>query len=88
MRLLNVQSLQLVDFGGSKIPPYAILSHTWGSEEATFDEAKMGMKLDVRKAGYRKISYSAKQTMKHGVEYLWVDTCCQFDLLSTSAILF
>ncbi|KAJ4292903.1 hypothetical protein N0V88_005563 [Collariella sp. IMI 366227] len=33
MRLLRTNKLELVEFQGSDIPPYAILSHTWGEEE-------------------------------------------------------
>jgi hypothetical protein len=39
MRLLNVHSLKLEEFGGEPgngIPPYAILSHTWGRDEVSF----------------------------------------------------
>jgi hypothetical protein len=38
MRLLNVHSGRLEQFYGSQIPPYAILSHTWGSTEITFSD--------------------------------------------------
>lgn len=37
MRLINTTSLELETFIRD-IPPYAILSHTWGDEEVTFDE--------------------------------------------------
>ncbi|KAK4032864.1 vegetative incompatibility protein-like protein HET-E-1 [Parachaetomium inaequale] len=36
MRLLNAKTLELSHFVGD-IPPYAILSHTWGAEEALMD---------------------------------------------------
>jgi hypothetical protein len=38
MRLLNVSSREVEEFQGNEIPPYAILSHTWGREETTFHE--------------------------------------------------
>jgi hypothetical protein len=37
MRLINVDTLELEHFG-SNVPKYAILSHTWGSEEVTLQE--------------------------------------------------
>ncbi|KAI1812792.1 HET-domain-containing protein [Poronia punctata] len=37
MRLIDVNTLQLIEFF-TNIPPYAILSHTWGSEEVTFQD--------------------------------------------------
>jgi hypothetical protein len=37
MWLIDVSTLYLCNFYGT-VPPYAILSHTWGSEEVTFKE--------------------------------------------------
>lgn len=37
MRLINTETLQLEEFWGS-LPSYAILSHTWGIDEMTYDE--------------------------------------------------
>jgi hypothetical protein len=45
MWLINVRDLRLYNFYGT-IPPYAILSHTWGSEELTFKELLELMSLD------------------------------------------
>jgi hypothetical protein len=36
MRLLNSTTLQLEDSASNEIPPYAILSHTWGRGEVMF----------------------------------------------------
>ncbi|OCK73797.1 HET-domain-containing protein, partial [Lepidopterella palustris CBS 459.81] len=38
MRLLNVDSLEVEEFFDENIPRYAILSHTWGSEELSFQD--------------------------------------------------
>jgi len=38
MKLLNVHSYKLEEYFGSNIPPYAILSHTWGEEEVLFHD--------------------------------------------------
>lgn len=58
------------------IPPYAILSHTWGAddEEVTFEDLTNGTGMD--KDGYRKIKFCAEQARQDKLQYLWVDTCC------------
>ncbi|KAK3947670.1 hypothetical protein QBC32DRAFT_318573 [Pseudoneurospora amorphoporcata] len=38
MRLINVHTLDIQYFSGTSIPQYAILSHTWGAKEATFQK--------------------------------------------------
>jgi hypothetical protein len=62
--------------GDDPIPPYAILSHTWGSddEEVTFEEMTNG--AGKRKLGYAKIRFCGEQAKKDGLQYFWVDTCC------------
>lgn len=56
--------------------PYAILSHTWGSDndEVTFDDLQKGSGKD--KAGYAKIRFCGEQARKDGIQYFWVDSCC------------
>jgi hypothetical protein len=56
------------------IPPYAILSHTWGLEEVTFKDIMDGTGED--KPGYKKIRFCAQQAADDGLQYFWVDTCC------------
>ena len=38
MRLLRTSTFKLESFFDERLPPYAILSHTWGDEEITFQE--------------------------------------------------
>jgi hypothetical protein len=38
MRLLHAESRTLKSFEGTEIPPYTILSHTWGLEEVTYQD--------------------------------------------------
>jgi len=69
------------DLIGDKIPPYAILSHTWKEgQEVTFADLKdLDNAVDVnaqRKEGYRKIRFCAQQAERDGLDYFWVDTCC------------
>ncbi|KAJ4382035.1 hypothetical protein N0V86_002362 [Didymella sp. IMI 355093] len=60
--------------GNDKIPPYAILSHTWGKEEVTFDDIMEG--TGKEKIGHNKIRFCMQQAAESGLQYSWVDTCC------------
>lgn len=74
MRLLNSTTLQLHEFFGATIPPYAILSHTWEDDEVSFQD--MHDEVGIQKAGYHKITNCCKTAAADGFEYAWVDTCC------------
>ena len=81
MRLLRLEddggfSLTKDLVGNDIIPPYAILSHTWGSddEEVTFNDLTNGAGKD--RPGYRKIRFCGKQAANDGLRFFWVDTCC------------
>lgn len=56
------------------IPPYAILSHTWGSQEVTFED--MVKDSGRSKIGYEKIKFCGEQAARDGLQYFWVDSCC------------
>lgn len=58
----------------SEVPPYAILSHTWGSEEVTYRDIMES--TGKNKAGYKKLRFIADQAAKDKLKYFWVDTCC------------
>ncbi|KAF2182608.1 hypothetical protein K469DRAFT_711782 [Zopfia rhizophila CBS 207.26] len=73
MRLLNTTKCKLEEFGG-EIPLYAILSHTWGDYEITFQDIDGG---DVeKKVGYEKVRNTGSVAAAHGFDYVWIDTCC------------
>ena len=81
MRLLQISangdfSLTKDLIGNDTIPPYAILSHTWGADadEVTFEDIKQG--TGQNKSGYNKILFCGEQAKKHGLNYFWVDSCC------------
>ena len=76
MRLLKVDSLDFEEFEGDDIPRYAILSHTWGSEEVTFKEMRRNHQDIQHKSGFRKIESFCAAANEHGYEYGWIDTCC------------
>ncbi|KAK4168585.1 beta transducin-like protein HET-D2Y [Cladorrhinum sp. PSN259] len=62
------------DLPTDKIPPYAILSHTWGNGEVLFRDITDG--TCKSKAGYAKILFCGDQARRDGLKYFWVDTCC------------
>ncbi|EPE04996.1 kinesin light chain 1 [Ophiostoma piceae UAMH 11346] len=60
----------------ANIPRYAILSHTWGTddEEVTFQDLVNG--TEGGKTGFEKLMFCAAQAKHDGLRYFWVDTCC------------
>jgi hypothetical protein len=81
MRLLLLNDSGQLNFtkdfvGDDTIPPYAILSHTWGvdTEEVTFADITNGTGKD--KAGHKKIQFCGEQAKRDGLQHFWVDTCC------------
>ena len=82
MWLLNTSSLELDEFFGSDIPPYAILSHTWGLEEISFKELPKIVKRQREKPGscnikaFSKITRCCQLAAAENLNYAWIDTCC------------
>ncbi|KAF2266550.1 NACHT-domain-containing protein [Lojkania enalia] len=78
LRFTDTGECNLTDNLGDEeaIPPYAILSHTWGAdtEEVTFEDLTNGN--GKGKPGYQKIRFCGEQAAKDGLEYFWIDTCC------------
>lgn len=79
MRLLQLDDQDNVSLTRDltdNIPPYAILSHTWGADddEVTFQDLENQRGGD--KPGYKKITFCGKQSRKDGITHFWVDTCC------------
>ncbi|XEV07307.1 hypothetical protein FSHL1_012594 [Fusarium sambucinum] len=75
MRLINVETLKMKNFFGTRIPPYAILSHRWGDdkEEVSFSDMIKG---SSKKVGMAKVLGCCKQAKKDRIKYIWIDTCC------------
>lgn len=74
MRLINCETLEIHKFLENKRPSYAILSHTWGSEEVSFQEFLEGRGRS--KAGYDKVLKCCQLALKHNFDWVWVDTVC------------
>lgn len=75
MRLIHARTFVLEEFFGSGVPPYAILSHTWGPEEVSIRNME-DLPSAQRKAGFKKIRYCCEQARRDRLQYVWVDTCC------------
>ena len=76
MRLIHCRSLQLKEFVSSDVPEYAILSHTWESDEVSFAAFTTDLTAAKLKAGFCKIDFTCQQAIAGGLEYAWVDTSC------------
>ncbi|KAH8595415.1 heterokaryon incompatibility protein-domain-containing protein [Bisporella sp. PMI_857] len=74
MRLIHCATLRIEEFVPRQTPKYAIFSHTWGSDEVSFEDMISGRAME--KAGYQKIRNGVEQARRDGLEYFWVDTCC------------
>ena len=72
---MNTSTLRLHEFS-RQIPPYAILSHTWGAdgEEVTFKD--LVESIGKNKTGYKKIEFCRNQAAIDGLHFFWVGTCC------------
>jgi archaellum biogenesis ATPase FlaH len=79
MRLLSCGEdggLTTTSFDDDAIPPYAILSHTWGADAAEVTFADLAQGDGKHKLGYEKICFCGEQAQQDGLQYFWVDTCC------------
>lgn len=84
MRLVNVRTFKLKEFGEDDVPPYAILSHTWGPQEASLRDLQKATSISIKTNRiYRKIVCACFQARKDCLQWLWVDTVC---IDSTSSI--
>lgn len=88
MRLLHTAESRFEVFTGHK-PEYAILSHTWGESEASYQRmldiheranTRTGSDPDqsvlLQESGVQKIFSFCLKARANGFEWAWVDTCC------------
>ncbi|KAF2866688.1 heterokaryon incompatibility protein-domain-containing protein [Massariosphaeria phaeospora] len=87
MWLLHTTTLHLHEFFGANTPPYAILSHTWGSGELVFQDVPLATPATAAlhdlelspalkgKPGFDKVARFCA-FVKKWHDYAWVDTCC------------
>jgi hypothetical protein len=76
MWLLNTKTLTLHEFTEHNIPPYAILSHTWGQHEISFKVLRDDPIQARQMLGWAKVEGSCKQAVADCFQYIWIDTCC------------
>lgn len=78
MRLLNTEKLEVVLIREDAIPPYAVLSHTWGNDEVTLQDMHNFSAKDTpkRSPSITKIIDAAKLAASQGYRWIWIDTCC------------
>jgi hypothetical protein len=74
MRLINTRTWLFEEFIGEDIPEYAILSHTWGADEVSYQDYTSG--TQTSKSGYRKIKKTCVLAAEAGIRHVWIDTCC------------
>jgi Heterokaryon incompatibility protein (HET) len=72
MRLLNTRTKKLEEFFGRVVPRFAILSHTWGDYEVTYQE----LQNDPYAGETLKIEGFCRLARQHRYKYVWIDTCC------------
>lgn len=75
MRLINTSTLELKEFFGRDIPPYAILSHRWTDDEIDLEEFVTGSRKESH--GHQKIVDFCKWTRSGAhLNWAWADTVC------------
>lgn len=76
MYLLNTSTFQLHRFIGDKVPPYVILSHTWGDGEVLFQDIEKPASHYQQLKGFSKVDKCCALARSDGWEYVWIDNCC------------
>ena len=74
MWLINTSSLELQQIIDSAQEAYAILSHTWGDAEVTFQQ--LSQTASRSEEGFAKIKKTCNLAKRQGIRWAWVDTCC------------
>jgi hypothetical protein len=74
MRLLNTETLEILEFFGTSTPKYAILSHRWEEDEVTFQDVRDHKNLNAY--GWSKVSRCCAFARRDNYSYVWIDTCC------------
>ncbi|KAI8958484.1 heterokaryon incompatibility protein-domain-containing protein [Daldinia sp. FL1419] len=78
MWFLNTEKLTLEYFNDAQVKrlPYAVLSHTWGSDEILFHEFADGREALQSRTGWRKMTRFCETALRHGFKHAWMDACC------------
>lgn len=77
MRLLNTSTFEFRECHGSKVVPYAILSHRWvDGEEISYRDFLDLNPTRTTKTGFQKVQGACRTALENGIEWLWIDTIC------------
>ncbi|CAK7242261.1 MAG: hypothetical protein STHCBS139747_003744 [Sporothrix thermara] len=80
MKLIDVNTLKLVDFQTQPSKSYAILSHTWQTnvtDEVLYSDIRAeGLHGCPEKPGKFKVMGCCRQAKADGYRYVWIDSCC------------
>ena len=78
MRLLNAKTITLELPLRDNPPPYAIVSHRWGtaSDEVLFTDIHDLSRAHSKAKSYEKVLGACSQALRDGLAYVWLDTCC------------
>jgi hypothetical protein len=76
MWLLNTSTYMLKEPTQNEHAPYAILSHTWSSDEVLFEDMRQNLAAAREKDGWSKVETACKQAKLEKYEWIWIDTCC------------
>ncbi|KAI1269067.1 heterokaryon incompatibility protein-domain-containing protein [Xylariaceae sp. FL1019] len=76
MKLLNTSTQQLKEFFGKDRPRYAILSHTWGEEEISYEDVTKPDNDWHNKRGASKVLKFCELAKSKDYEWVWIDACC------------
>jgi len=74
MYLLNTYTLRLESFVNAEPGSYAILSHRWAGEEASFQQ--VSDLHNLKTTGAEKVIKCCELARNDGYRYCWVDTVC------------
>ena len=85
MKFKHTSTVDIHEFIGAEIPPYAILSHTWAAGEVSFVDMREHREAIMATAGFDKIRMCCQKAASDGFEYVWIDTCC-IDKSSTTEL--
>ena len=76
MRLINTETLELHEFFDAAVPSYVILSHTWGSEEVTFQDWLYARQQDPPRLGWVYIEEEVEK-VKAKLGYIKIENACR-----------
>jgi hypothetical protein len=85
MRLIDTATLQMGHVFNADRLQYAVLSHTWGDQEVTFQEFSNLNPSIMERSGYQKIKNCCQRAFTDGIKYCWIDTVC-IDKTSSSEL--